>query len=367
MRMANDGVVIRGEAGLSSAARAVLASLMEKGVVDAVLVPRAMRGGGVAQALCTRPEELEEAAPFAPVMPASSAVVVSNLTKLEPSSKSIAVVLRPCELRALVELVKLKQASLDGLLVVGLDCPGTFAVKDYATLTEDGKDAVFLAMQGDDGLRDICRACTHFSPALADIILSAYGAPENAVILLAETEKGKNALQRMELNGDDADTEARVRALDEEGKKRRQASDALVGKTTKEVAGLDRLLQVFSACILCHNCMTMCPVCYCRECYFESPTFDFEADRYLSWAEKKGGFRVPQGSLLFHLTRMNHMSFACVACGLCEQACPSDIPVAAIFKTVGLRAQDLFDYEPGRSLEEELPVATFKEEELEPR
>jgi formate dehydrogenase subunit beta len=367
MSMANDGTLIQGDAGLDSAARTVLTSLLEKGVADGVLVPRAMRGGGIAQALCTRPEELEDAAPFAPVMPASSAVIVSNLTKVEPSSKTIAVVLRPCELRALVELVKLKQASLDGLLVLGLDCPGTFAVKDYAALSEAGKDAVSLAVQGDEGLREVCRACTHFSPALADIVLSLYGVPENAVMLLAVTEKGKSALQRMELAGDSADAGARERALEEEGTKRKQASDALVERTTKDVAGLDRLLQVFSACILCHNCMTMCPVCYCRECYFESPTFDFEADRYLSWAEKKGGFRVPQGSLLFHLTRMNHMSFACVACGLCEQACPSDIPVGAIFKTVGLRAQDLFDYEPGRSLDEELPVATFKEEELEPR
>jgi formate dehydrogenase subunit beta len=365
--MANDGVLIRGEAGLDSAVRAFLTSFLQKGVADAVLVPRAMPGGGIAQALCTRVEELEEAAPFAPVMPVSSAVVVSNLTKVEPSSKTVAVVLRPCELRALVELVKLKQASLDRLLVVGLDCPGTFAVKDYALLVADGKDAVSLAIKGDEGLRDICLACTNFTPRLADIVLSLYGAPDGTVMVLTETDKGKNAIQQLERTGDAADTDARARALEEEGKKRKQASDGLIERTTTDVAGLENLLKVFSTCILCHNCMTMCPVCYCRECYFESPTFDFEADRYLSWAEKKGGFRVPQGSLLFHLTRMNHMSFACVACGLCQQACPSDIPVGAIFKTVGLRTQDLFDYEPGRSLEEELPVATFKEEELEPR
>ncbi len=366
--MGNDRMVIRDEAGLDSAARGVLASLMEKGLVDAVLVPRALRGGGVAQALSTRAGELADAAPFAPVVPASSAVIVSNLTKVESSSKKIAVVLRPCELRALVELVKLKQASLENLLVVGLDCPGTFAVKDYASLVDEGKDVMALSLQGDEGLRNLCKACTDFTPRLADIVLGFYGAPESGVLVVtAETDKGKDALTHAELEGDDLDPAVREQAIADEAAKRSDAADALTESTGADVAGLDNLLKVFSTCILCHNCMTMCPVCYCRECYFESPTFDFEADRYLSWARKKGGFRVPQGTLLFHLTRMNHMSFACVACGLCEQACPSDIPVGAIFKTVGLQAQDLFDYVPGRDLEEELPLATFKEEELEPR
>jgi formate dehydrogenase subunit beta len=366
--MANDRVVIQDEAGLESAARGVLTVLMEKGVADAVLAPRALRGGGVAQGLSTRAEELEDVAPFAPVMPASSAVIVSNLTKVEPSAKRIAVVLRPCELRALIELVKLKQASLEGLLVVGLDCPGTFAVKDYATLVDEGKDALSLSIQGDEGMREICRACTDFTPRLADLVLGFYGAPDSeALAIIAETEEGKDALTQLGLEGNALDADRREQAVAEEATKRTAASEALVKTTGEQVAGLDNLLKAFSTCILCHNCMTMCPVCYCRECYFESPTFDFEADRYLSWAQKKGGFRVPQGTLLFHLTRMNHMSFACVACGMCEQACPSDIPVAAIFKTVGLQAQDLFGYEPGRDLEEELPLATFKEEELEPR
>ena len=49
---------------------------------------------------------------------------------------------------------------------------------------------------------------------------------------------------------------------------------------------------------------------------------------------------------------------------MCESACPSDLPLALIFRAVGEKVQELFDYLPGRSLEEELPVATFKEDEF---
>ena len=73
---------------------------------------------------------------------------------------------------------------------------------------------------------------------------------------------------------------------------------------------------------------------------------------------------MPNDTLLFHLTRLNHMVVACVGCGLCTEACPNNIPVADIFRLVGAQVQKLFDYVPGRSLDEELPLTTFKEEEL---
>ncbi len=73
---------------------------------------------------------------------------------------------------------------------------------------------------------------------------------------------------------------------------------------------------------------------------------------------------MPTDTLLFHLTRLNHMVMSCVGCGLCQEACPNDIPLLRIFRLVGKRVQEVFEYVPGRSLEEELPLSVFREDEL---
>ncbi|MCK4234552.1 4Fe-4S binding protein, partial [candidate division WOR-3 bacterium] len=67
---------------------------------------------------------------------------------------------------------------------------------------------------------------------------------------------------------------------------------------------------------------------------------------------------------LFHLGRMTHMSLSCVGCGACEDACPMSIDVSQIFNFVADDSQELFNYVPGKSVEELLPLKTYKEDEL---
>ncbi|MCD6152153.1 MAG: 4Fe-4S dicluster domain-containing protein, partial [Deltaproteobacteria bacterium] len=147
---------------------------------------------------------------------------------------------------------------------------------------------------------------------------------------------------------------------DERVKSRDQVLDEF-GQRVNSIKGIQELL---STCMRCYNCMINCPICYCRECVFRSPTFEHTPDQYLGWAKDKGAIRMPANTVMFHLTRLNHMVMSCVGCGLCDTACPNDIPVMSLFRTVGLQAQKMMDYEPGRSYDEPAPATTFQDSEL---
>jgi len=145
---------------------------------------------------------------------------------------------------------------------------------------------------------------------------------------------------------------------------RKAAREAALAGFRGRVSSMEGLLAELGACVRCHNCMVNCPICYCRECIFRTPTFEHESQLYYQWAERKGTVRMLPDTLLFHLTRLNHMATSCVGCGVCSEACPVGIEVGTVFQAVGEKVQALFDYHPGRSLGEAAPVQEFREDEL---
>jgi formate dehydrogenase subunit beta len=74
---------------------------------------------------------------------------------------------------------------------------------------------------------------------------------------------------------------------------------------------------------------------------------------------------MPTDTVFYHITRLAHMSTACVGCGQCSNACPNDIPVMEVFRTVAHRTQEAFGYQAGRSLAENPPLSEFREQEFE--
>jgi formate dehydrogenase subunit beta len=364
------------EGDVLAALRGFLRELLEKQVVDALLVPLELPSGdAVVQTLIKDPERLERANPLAPVMAVNSANLVSRLTR-RGNREKVGVVLRSCEMRALIELVKLQQASLDNLVTLGIDCLGTYEVTEYAQLRSDRDDGagpsteqLQAASQGEisslEGyeFRAACQICEYPVCTNVDVNIGVIGVDTGTMILLAmEPGIGKEVLEKLGLQEGEApgreDAVAKVVAA------RETAREKAFSGFRESVNDVSSLIAQFSTCIACHNCAHACPICYCKECIFETDTFRHPSDRYLLWADRKGAARMPSDTVLFQLTRMNHMVTSCVGCGMCESACPSDLPLALIFRAVGEKVQELFDYLPGRSLEEELPVATFKEDEF---
>jgi formate dehydrogenase (coenzyme F420) beta subunit len=349
---------------VTGAIRGFLKSLLEKGL-DALLVPVAVPSGkNVVQTLVEDPRQLDGAEPLAPVMPVNSAKIVSSLTRTGTPGKKVGVVLRSCELRALRELVKLKQADLTNLVLIGLDCFGTYSVQDYAE-AKVSADAFLKNAPGDAKIRLACKVCRYPAPLNADLTIGLIGMDLGRELLIgAETPEGERLLGALGIEGN-ADTAKRDAALAGLTAAREKQKSEFLQKTAAELGGLPNMLAALSSCVACHNCRVACPICYCRECLLDSPTFtQWEADKYLEWADRKGALRMPADSLLFHLVRLNHMGASCVACGLCQDACPNGVEVFKLFGLGGAKVQQLFEYLPGRSPEDELPLTAFKEKEF---
>jgi formate dehydrogenase subunit beta len=369
--MVHNAILDTSKDGMLESIKGFLKGLLEKGLVNAILVPVELpSGNNVVQTLVSNPAKLESANPLAPVLPVNSARIVSSITRAGSSQRKIAVVLRSCELRAVIELVKLKQVTLDNLLIIGIDCYGTYSINDYSKLAEEGKSPTDIVLgnvkdgKEDELLREACQVCEYFYPMNADIVIGLAGMDtDKAILVQAGTEQGEQVLDAMELQ-ESGEGEKRQAAIEKLIAERTAKKDELYGKTREEVTGEEKLLTMFARCVNCHNCRDACPICYCRECLFDSPTFEFGADKYLDWAEKKDALRMPTDTLLFHLTRLNHMATSCVGCGLCQEACPNEVPVFSIFRMVGDKLQEVFEYVPGRSLDEEMPLSTFREDEL---
>ena len=351
-----------------------LQDLLDKNVVEAVLVPvKHPAKNDIVQTLITNPEYLEQADVFAPVLPVVSARIVSAMTRITPVNRKTAVVMRPCEMRALIELVKLRQAQLDDLLLIGIDCPGAYSIEDFEQFAAGNTSDDFVkasssrSAEEEARLRAGCRICACPVPMTADLVIGCTGIDAGKELLLqADTGRGEQVLEELGLAVEDDSSLAQKRqaAVDKTIADMEEKRKEFFEQTHEEVGGVDNIAALFAPCINCHNCQEVCPVCYCRECFFDSPTFELEAEKYMGLAQKKGSIRMPTDTLLFHLTRMNHMGASCIGCGACEEACPSDIPLLKIFQLIGDKVQRLFEYTPGRSLEDELPPTACKEDEL---
>lgn len=356
---------------INSAINHLLNQLLESKKISAVLAPQNVPSKKVTfPVLISDPQKLDTNI-FAPVLPVSTAKMISKMTKFQASDKPIAVILHPCQMRAVIELVKLNQANLDNVITIGVDCPGTFSLNSYARLAEQ-KNPLHMIIEDIQSnnektqqyLRSACLVCNEPVTVTSntDIIIGIFGMNiEKELLIETGSDAGKHLIKDIKL--DDF----------KEGKKRKQDIEQLIGKQTKKLhefikqkiqnSNIENITDLFDKCVNCHNCMRVCPICYCRECLFDSSVFDAEAYKYLKKSESKGLYKMPDDSLLFHLGRMNHMILSCVKCGLCEQACPMEIALMDVFIPTAENAQKEFSYHPGNDPKEKIPMIVYREDE----
>jgi ferredoxin len=246
-----------------------------------------------------------------------------------------------------------------------------------ARMLEEGQVAGVLALrangpastphlyrQGDD-LADLVLWPKYPSPKIVDALLEASqtedGGPRLGMVVRGCEERGliemakRNQvdLARLELiyvacTADERDAcrcawpyPSRIDA----GEKVEGTADALVAEHEQlSEEERTRFWQAqFARCIKCYACRTACPQCFCETCVLEHDM----------WVET-GVLAPPFPS--YHLIRAYHTVSKCVGCMECEQACPADIPLTVLYTLLRRDAEEMFEYVPGRSVDELPPL-----------
>ena len=305
------------------------------------------------------------------------------------SSMKIAVVAKPCDAKAIIELAKREQINLDNLILIGLNCTGTlpsakaktifreeFEVDPSDVVSEDIEDNELIIRLKDGsekkkslaeleekgyGRRENCRRCETNIPVMADIACGKWGTTDKkSTFIEVCSEKGSQFIEAAIEAGYIKVEQPTTAAIDTRKKKDQAAIELAQQWQEKDFASLEKMsnderfnywFEQFSHCIKCYGCRDACPICYCKDCILE-------ADRSF----------VPPGevppNMLFPMVRITHVMDSCVNCGQCQDACPMELPLSRLIFLLSKKIGAIFKYEPGMDVTELPPLRTITDQEL---
>jgi len=260
----------------------------------------------------------------------------NNLSKYLLDFKNVegkvGIMVKGCDSRSVVELLKENQIDRDKVFIVGVPCSGIVdrekllevlgvSPGEVVAVEDDGDAFVVTLKEGkqrvdkEKVLRGECLVCKYPTPVVYDVLLG-------------------EAVSSLPWVGDDYSLIKEQEALSSEEK-------ALYWN------------RELSQCIRCYACRNICPVCTCSECIF-----DKKAPRWITKANDVSE------NLVYHLVRAFHVAGKCIDCGECERACPMNIPLRSLNKKVEKDLLELFDYTAGIDVEQQPPLTTYKAGDL---
>ena len=322
--------------------------------LDAMLAPVELPDhAGVSPQLISHPEDLSNVNPFAPVMLINSASMVEDFVRDHPRSH-LAVILHPCELRALVELKKRNRVHYhpassgresESLVVVSVDCPGTFSLAEYAQhAARHQEDAEMIRVELAYGRQDsyipyqvraACQMCDTPGPMGADITIGTIGIePQGSLLVIARDEETDARLRLREVV-DVIATEQQVVCREVMvGKlvdKRTQKRAELIKSQTWQAEDTNTTLALFARCTLCADCLDACPL------------YDGELSGMLGVGEGRQGAHP----LLSELVSLSRWLASCSGCGMCQEACEHNVSLTSMVTMLSHRIQNQLHYKPG--------------------
>jgi coenzyme F420-reducing hydrogenase delta subunit/ferredoxin len=198
-------------------------------------------------------------------------------------ARPVAVVVKPCDSRAINVLMAENRFDRDKVFVIGVACDGM-----RESQHTNGDTAI---------LQERCQQCGERLPAVYDFLV---GEPPQ--------------VQPIPI------TMPRIAELEAIQPERR----------------MEYWLSQFDRCIRCYACRQACPMCDC-------PTCLYERDDSL-WVGMRIGLDEKR---TFHLGRAFHLAGRCVDCHECENVCPMDIPISLLNGKLAQEMQSIFGHRAG--------------------
>ena len=224
-----------------------------------------------------------------------------NLTRYlrDKKDKTVAVVAKPCDSRAINMLINEKQLERERVFIIGVVCPGMVEV-GWSRPSQE--------------LQPLCRYCRQHTPVVYDFLAGEPPAEE------PEPSPPYPDVAEME------------------------------GRSVAERRAF--WSQHFERCIRCYACRQACPGCYCTECFVDRLDPLWVGIRI-----------APGENEMWNTIRAYHLAGRCIDCGSCQQVCPVNIPLMLLNRKLGKEVEELFGFQAGLDAETLPPLVTFKKEE----
>jgi formate dehydrogenase subunit beta len=322
-----------------------LAALWEQNEFEGLLAPvESPDQTGVAAQLLENVEALPRINPFAPVMRSNAARLTSQIVLEHPARKILAI-LRPCELRAFIEIQKRARITLEphSVVILGVDCIGTFPGNEYCqNVDKYGAREVTRASlknASEGGLRPqrfrtACQVCDWPAPCGADVTIGAIGvATDQHLLVIARNEavddrlglKSVTSALATEYQVSHRETVVGAIADMRSGVRKKLVEDMHSSQRFNDFASF---LAWFANCSLCGECLSACPL------------YNGEFSGLLGLRNGRNKEVAP----LAELVAMSRWLASCAGCGMCEETCKCEVPLTLLISALSHRVRGELHY-----------------------
>ena len=250
--------------------------------------------------------------------------------KREKPYPKIGVVVKGCDYRSIVALIKERQVVRENLSLIGIPCRGMIdrrrvleatgtEVSDYSedsrgTLNVTLSNGKTMQFDREEVLQQACIECRFPEPDPEGVDLLVDGEARRS---------GDGGYARI------ADFEA---------------------KSAEEKWSYFE--QELSKCIRCNACRQACPTCWCKECFADHTD--------MKWI---GVGTDATDTMIFQIIRVYHQAGRCVECDACYNACPMGVDLRTYTKKIVKDVDEKFGYLADFSLDSTPPLSTFDEQD----